>query len=596
MMNNLNIRNFSIIAHIDHGKSTLADRFIEICKKLKKNEIREQMLDSMDIEREKGITIKAQCLTLSYNLNGNIYTLNLIDTPGHTDFSYEVSRSLEACEGAILLVDISKGVQAQTLSNYYKALEKNLELILVMNKVDILIPNVEKIKNSISNVFKKYDFLEISAKTGYGVNQLIEKIITNIPPPGGSNSNILEALIIDSWFDNYLGVICIVKVKNGFLEKNNQVLMVSNNKVYKIDKLGIFIPEKFYKNSLYSGEIGFIVLGCKNLNEINVGDTITSYPNKLNKEFIKIKKAQPKIFANIFPLSPEKFFNLRENLSKLSLNDSSLEFIQQKSSIFGFGFKCGFLGLLHLDITKERLEREYDTKIIITPPNVVFKVIFKDKTEKYISSPSEIIDINKLEVQEPIVLLTIFTSYEYIGKVTQLCEKKRGVQKEIIYDKDKIIIVYYIPMSEVIFNFFNELQTLTHGLSSMDYSFYKYQKTDVVKLNILVNDKKIDILEFIVYRDEAYKKGKELVDKLKNIIPSQLFEIRIQASLDNRIIARANVRALRKNVLDKCYGGDISRKKKLLKKQKIGKKRLKNSGDVKLPMDIFTKIIDIKKD
>lgn len=595
MINNSNIRNFSIIAHIDHGKSTLADRFIEICKNLKKNEIKNQMLDSMDIEREKGITIKAQCLTLNYNLNGISYILNLIDTPGHTDFSYEVSRSLEASEGAVLLIDITKGVQAQTLSNYYKALEKKLKLILVINKVDIIIPNSDKIKSNIANIFNKYDFLEISAKTGFGVKTLIEKIINEIPCPDGNKDNIFEAIIIDSWFDNYLGVTCIVKIKNGVVKKNDQVLTISNDRIYKIDKIGIFIPEKIYRDSLSSGEIGFVTIGCKNLNEIKVGDTITSYPNKLNKKIYQINKVQPKIFANIFPSSSEKFFNLKEGLAKLSLNDSSLEYTQQKSSIFGFGFKCGFLGLLHLDITKERLEREYDIKTIITPPNVVLKII-KDKTEKYISSPSEIIDIDKLEIQEPIVLLTILTDFKYIGKVTQLCEKKRGRQKDIVYDKEKVIIRYFIPMNEIIFNFFNDLQTLTNGLSSMDYAFDKYEKTDVVKLYILINDKKIDILEFIVYRNEAYQKGKDIIEKLKNIIPRQLFEIRIQASLEKRIIARTTIKALRKNVLDKCYGGDISRKKKLLKKQKIGKKKLKHLNDIKLPIELFSKIIDIKKE
>lgn len=596
MINNTNIRNFSIIAHIDHGKSTLADRFIEICKKLKRNEFRNQMLDSMDIEREKGITIKAQCLTLNYNLNGVFYTLNLIDTPGHIDFSYEVSRSLEACDGVVLLVDITKGVQAQTLSNYHKALEKKLKIILVINKIDVVIPNSDIIKIEILNNFKECDYLEISAKTGYGVKELIEKIIVALPSPSGSIRNVLDILIIDSWFDNYLGVICVIKINDGVVRKNDKVVTVSNNKSYKIDNLGVFVPERVYKDFLFSGEIGFIILGCKNLNEIEVGDTITSFPSKLNKNIKKIDKISPKIFANIFPSSSEKFFNLKESLAKLSLNDSSLCYIQQNSSIFGFGFRCGFLGLLHLDITKERLEREYGLKIIITPPNVIFKVIFKDKSEKYISSPSELIDSDKFEIHEPIALLTILTEVRYIGYITKLCEKKRGLQKDIIYNNEKVIIKYYIPMSEIIFNFFNELQSLTKGLSSMDYCFEKYKKADVTKLYILINNKKVDILEFIVYKDQAYQRGRDLVEKLKKIIPRQLFEIKIQASLDKRIIARATIKALRKNVLDKCYGGDISRKKKLLKKQKIGKKKMVQSGDVKLPINLFSKIIDINKE
>jgi len=593
-MHNKNIRNFAIIAHIDHGKSTLADRFIEICQNLKKNEIKNQMLDSMDLEREKGITIKSQCLTLNYKLNDENYTLNLIDTPGHSDFSYEVSRALEACDGVILLIDATQGIEAQTLSNYQKALEKNLYTIIALNKIDLNIPDITKIKNDITTILNEKNIIEISAKTGYGVKNLIKTLITKIPKPNGSQDDKLEVLIIDSWFNNYLGVTCLINVKNGIIQKNDKIITISTNKIHKISQLGIFNPKKIYKNSLSSGEIGFITLGCKNINEIQVGDTITLHSNPLTKQITKLKKITPRIFANIFPLTTEKFGNLKDALEKLSLNDSSIEYSPQKSNIFGFGFKCGFLGLLHLDITKERLEREYNLKTIITPPNVVFKIIKKDNTEKYINTPSELDNIHNLkEIQEPIALVTILVPPEYIGKIITLCNEKKGIQITLNYHKTKTTIIYHIPLNEIIFNFFDKLQTTSNGLASMDYKLITYTKSNLTKLNILINDKRIDMLEFIIHKDESYKKGKELIDKLKNIIPKQLFEIKIQAAIENKIIARTTIKALKKDVLSKCYGGDITRKKKLLKKQKIGKKRLKKNSNIDIPKNIFAKIIDI---
>lgn len=594
-MTKTNIRNFSIIAHIDHGKSTLADRFIELCKKLKKEEMKNQMLDSMDIERERGITIKAQCLTLNYKFKDKNYILNLIDTPGHNDFSYEVLRSLEACEGVILLVDITKGIQAQTISNYERAKEKNLKIILALNKIDIPMDNLDIIKNNIKNTLNINECIEISAKTGEGIENLIENIIIKIPEPKGSIDNIFEAIIIDSWFDSYMGVICIIKIKNGSVKKNDKIVTVSKNKQYKIDKLGIFVPDKLFKENLINGEIGFITFGCKNIKDIDVGDTITPYPNKLKNDLIKIKKIQPKIFANLFTSDISKFDNFKKALDKLSLNDSSIEYSIQKSLLFGHGFRCGFLGLLHLEITKERLEREYDLKIIITPPSVIFKIIKKDNAIIYINNPSEIPKDNEIkEIQEPIVLVTILSQKEYIGKIIELCTDKKGLQKEIIFNNDKIIIKYDIPLNELISNFFDKLQTISNGLASMDYIFIEYRKANLTKMSILINNKTLDILDQIIYKNEAYKKGKELTEKLINIVPKQLFEIKIQAVINGKIIAKSNLKALRKNVLAKCYGGDISRKKKLIKKQKLGKKKLKNLNEMNLSKITLTKIIDME--
>ena len=593
-----NIRNFSIIAHIDHGKSTLADRFIEICKNLKKNKIKNQTLDSMDLEREKGITIKSQCLTLNYTLNKNVYTLNLIDTPGHNDFSYEVSRALEACDGVILLIDATQGIEAQTLSNYNKAIEKKLTVITAINKIDLNRSNIKQLKENIHSTIKmKYKkIIEISAKTGEGIETLIKTIIKEIPQPSGKKNEKLEAIIIDSWFNNYLGITCLISIKKGIIKKNDVITLLSTKKIYTVKNIGIFKPEKIQKTLLIAGEIGFITTGCKNSNEIKVGDLITLSSDPILKKSQKIFKLKPRVFACIYPSITNEFEILNQALSKLSLNDSSLIYTTQKSNVLGFGFKCGFLGLLHLEITQERLEREYNIQIIITPPNVTFKIIQKNDEEIYINTPSDMPNNNIIkEIQEPIALVTILAPKKYIGNIIILCNEKRGIQNEIKYKNEQTIIKYYIPINELIFNFFNKLQSISNGFASFDYEFYKYIKANLKKLNIRINDKKIDALEFIIHKTQCYKKGKELIEKLGKIIPKQMFEIKIQATMEKKILAKKVIKAIKKNVLAKCYGGDISRKKKLLKKQKIGKKRLKNIGNIEIPQNAFLSIMNIEK-
>ncbi len=592
------IRNFSIIAHIDHGKSTLADRFIEICKKIKKNNIKNQTLDSMDLERERGITIKAQCLTLNYKYNEKNYTLNLIDTPGHSDFSHEVSRALMACDGVVLLIDITQGIEAQTISNYNKALKNKLHIITALNKIDLNHIGLDKIKKNIKLTLglKNEKILELSAKNGIGVENLIETIIKDIPEPKGNKSKNLEAIIIDSWFNNYFGVTCLISVKNGIIRKNDKIITLIAKKTYYVNEIGIFNPKKEYKNILHAGQIGFAVIGCKNSKEIKVGDTITLFSDPISKKNKSLNNVKPKIYASIYPASSNYFLNLKSALSKLSLNDSSLQYSIQKSSIFGFGFKCGFLGLLHLEITQERLEREYKLQVIMTPPNVMFKLILKNKTEIYIKTPSDMPPLNKIkEIQEPISLMKIITPEKYIGKIITLCNNSRGIQEKINFKDQQVTITYKVPMNEIIYNFFTNLQTLSNGLASLDYTFLEYKNADLVKLNILVNEKQIDALEFIIHKSESYKKGKEIIERMKNIIPKQMFEIKIQAALGKKVIAKTTIKALKKNVLSKCYGGDISRKKKLLKKQKIGKKRLKKIGNINIPQDAFLSIMNINK-
>lgn len=593
-----NIRNFAIIAHIDHGKSTLADRFIELCKNISRDKIKSQTLDTMDLEREKGITIKAQCLTLKYKLDEQEYTLNLIDTPGHIDFSYEVSRALAACDGVILLIDITQGIEAQTLSHYTNALNENLEIIVALNKIDIKNHNILQLKNEIENTLNidQDTFIEISAKTGYGVKNLITSIIKNIPAPKGHNDNKLKALIIDSWFNTYVGITCIINIKDGIISKNDKIIVMSTNKIYKVHDLGIFVPEKKTKNFLKTGETGFIIIGSKELNEIRTGDTITLFSDPALSPLSGLKTIQPKIFATIYPSSSDQFEDLKIALSKLILNDSSLTYTLQQSNIFGFGFKCGFLGLLHMEITQERLEREYNLSIIITPPNVMYKLILKDNSEKYINTVSDIPQSNLIkELQEPIALVTILAPNTYTSDVITLCNEARGSQKKIDYKTTNVLINYEIPMSELIFNFFPKLQTISNGFASFDYVFLKYQKSDLTKVNILINDKKIDALEFILHKNDSYQKSKAIIHKMEKIIPQQLFEIKIQAAIEKKIIAKTTIKALKKNVLSKCYGGDISRKKKLLKKQKEGKKRLKKIGNVEIPQNAFLSIMNIEK-
>lgn len=593
-----NIRNFAIIAHIDHGKSTLADRFIEICKNISRDKIKNQTLDTMDLEREKGITIKAQCLTLKYNLENVDYTLNLIDTPGHIDFCYEVSRALAACEGVVLLIDSTQGIEAQTLSHYHQALNEKLKIIIALNKIDIKNNNITQLKNEIENTLNinKNTFLEISAKTGQGVKDLIKSIIINIPPPQGNKNTELKALIIDSWFNTYVGITCIINIKNGIINKNDKITIMSTNKTYKVHNLGIFVPEKEFKNFLSTGETGFIIIGTKELNDIKTGDTITLTSHPANNPLPGLKTIKPKIFATIYPSNSDMFEDLKIALSKLILNDSSLVYTLQQSNIFGFGFKCGFLGLLHMEITQERLEREYNLSIIITPPTVMYKLILKDNTEKYINTVSDIPKTMFIkEIHEPIAYVAIFAPNVYTNEIITLCNEARGTQKTINYKTTHIAINYEIPMSELIFNFFPKLQTISNGFASFDYTFLKYQKSDLIKINILINDKKIDALEFIVHKNDSYQKSKIIINKMEKIIPQQLFEIKIQATIEKKVIAKTIIKALKKNVLSKCYGGDISRKKKLLKKQKEGKKRLKKIGNVEIPQNAFLSIMNIEK-
>lgn len=595
MINILNIRNFSIIAHINHGKSTLADRFLEICKnfKLKKNE--SQCLDSMDLEKEKGITIKAQCLTLNYKYGNENYILNLIDTPGHIDFSFEVNRSLSVCDGVILLIDVSKGIQAQTITNYNKALDKKLKVIFVLNKIDLSVDK-ESLKQDIKAVFKIENFIEISAKTGYGVSDLIESIINNIPCPKVlNNKSGFSAYIFDSFFDNYSGMTCLIKVICGSISKNDKFILSFSLTSYKINNLGIFSPEKIFKDKLYSGEIGFVVFSCKNISEIKVGTYINSdnyFFENTEDSYVNV----PKIYANIYPINFDKFDFLKNSFFKLALNDSSLIFSIYKSQLFGFGFKCGFLGILHLEITKERLEREYGVSVIVTPPNITFKVVDIKNKEFYISSPADLNNIKNIKnIYEQLAIINIISPVSYLGKIIQLCVDARGLKDEVVYVNDKVYIKYKIPFNEIIFNFFNKLQILTNGFASFDYILGDYVVSDLIKLDILINEKKVDALEFIVHKTKVKFFSNDLLEKIKNIIPRQLFDVKIQASVNNKIIGKVVIKAIRKNVLSKCYGGDITRKKKLLEKQKIGKKKLKRIGNVDIPSDAFIRIMDWSK-
>ncbi|HFL8824324.1 MAG TPA: translation elongation factor 4 [Candidatus Azoamicus sp. OHIO1] len=591
------IRNFSIIAHIDHGKSTLADRFIEICNKLEKEKLN-LILDSMELEKEKGITIKSQCITLNYEFEGNIYTLNLIDTPGHMDFTYEVSRAISACEGAILLIDASQGIEAQTIANYNKAIAKNLKIITVLNKIDLIQADPNLIENEIRTILNidTNEIPRISAKNGTGVKDLIETIIKTIPHPSGNLNNKLQALIIDSWFNNYLGIIALIKIENGILNKNDKIIIMSTNKIHKVIELGIFNLKKEYKDKLNTGEVGFIVTGSKDTENFPIGDTITLQANPSTLPLTSFQKIKPNIFAGIFTIEPDNFEFLKVALAKLRLNDSSLEYTIQNSNVFGFGFRCGFLGPLHMEIITERLEREYNLKTITTPPSVMFKITLKNGTIKYIDNPNQLPELNLISnILEPIADVNIVTPEKYLGSVIKLCISNRGVQNNIMYTSNQISVKYKIPINEIIFSFCNKLKTISQGFASMEYSFCEFKKADLIKLSILVNKKKIDALEFIIHRNDSYKKGKDIIEILKEIIPKHMFDVTIQAAIENKIIARAVIKALRKNVTAKCYGGDITRKKKLLKKQSLGKKRMKNTGNVEIPQKAFLAILDAGK-
>ncbi|QJC34472.1 elongation factor 4 [Enterobacteriaceae endosymbiont of Donacia crassipes] len=594
-----NIRNFSIIAHIDHGKSTFADRLIEICGGLSTREMTSQVLDSMVLEKERGITIKAQSVTLKYkSQNNNIYKLNFIDTPGHVDFSYEVSRSLAACEGALLLIDASQGIEAQTISNCKTAMDMGLKVLPVINKIDILSVDIEKIKNDIQEItrIKSVNFLKCSAKTGLGVKEVIENIVKKIPPPIGNIKKKLQALIIDSWFDNYLGIIALVCIKNGQILKGMKVIILNTKKKYCIEKIGIFTPKKINLNVLKCGDVGWIVLGIKNITEVPVGATITSYINPSSKKLSGFKKSVPKVFAGLFPIISDEYTIFSNALKKLSLNDSSLFFEPENSEILGYGYRCGFLGLLHMEIIQQRLLNEYNIDIITTIPTVKYQIKMVDNNILYIDNPSKFPNSFLIkEIREPILKCKIFSPIKYIGKIIKLCISKYGIQKNIIYHNNNVILIYEIPMIGIIINFFDKLKSITKGYGSLNYSFLKFKKSDLVCINILINKKYIDALTTITYKSQIYSYSRFLIEKLKILIPRQQFNITIQAAVGKKIISSASIKQLRKNVIAKCYGGDVSRKKKLIQKQKEGKKRMKNFGNIKLPSSIFLNILKITK-
>ncbi len=591
------IRNFSIIAHIDHGKSTLADRFIQICGGLEDREMTEQVLDSMDIERERGITIKAQSVMLNYAAeNGEIYQLNFIDTPGHVDFSYEVSRSLAACEGALLVVDAAQGVEAQTVANCYTAIEQGLEVVPVLNKVDLPAADPEGVKHEIEEIIgiPADEALEISAKTGLGVKQVLEQIIAKIPPPTGDVDAPLQALIIDSWFDNYLGVVSLVRVVNGTLSKRQRITVMSTGKTYQVDQVGVFTPKRQTKESLHAGEVGFLVAGIKDIFGAPVGDTITSADHPCSQPLPGFQKVQPKVFAGLYPVSSEEYENLREALYKLRLNDAALQFEPETSTALGFGFRCGFLGMLHMEIVQERLEREYELDLISTAPTVVYEVLTTEGEVIAVDNPAELPPSNQIEaVREPIIEANILAPQEYLGGVIGLCIEKRGVQKNLQFLGSQVALTFELPLSEVVLDFFDRLKSVSRGFASFDYEFKRFQAAPLVKLDILINGERVDALSLIVHKDMAQARGRELVEKMQELIPRQMFEVAIQAAIGSKIIARSTVKALRKNVTAKCYGGDITRKKKLLEKQKAGKKRMKQVGKVEIPQEAFLAVLKV---
>ena len=591
------IRNFSIIAHIDHGKSTLADRIIQLCGGLSAREMESQVLDSMDIERERGITIKAQTAALSYRArDGQIYNLNLIDTPGHVDFSYEVSRSLAACEGGLLVVDASQGVEAQTVANCYTALEQGVEVVPVLNKMDLPQANPDGAKQEIEDVIgiDATDAIPCSAKTGMGVEDILEAVITRIPAPKGDRDAPLKALIIDSWFDNYVGVVMLVRVVDGSLKPKDKIMFMSTGVQQLCEQVGVFTPKSQQRDTLSAGQVGFIIAGIKELKSAKVGDTITLANRKAEQPLAGFKEIKPQVFAGLYPVESNEYDQLRESLEKLRLNDASLQFEPEVSQALGFGFRCGFLGLLHMEIVQERLEREFDMNLITTAPTVVYEVLMKDGTVEQISNPSRLPDLSKVEeVREPIIKAIIFLPQEYVGSVITLCNQKRGAQVDMLYHGRQVQLIYDMPMNEVVMDFFDKLKSVSRGYASLDYEFKEYRAADLVKLDVLVSSEKVDALSIIVHRANSQYRGRELVAKLRELIPRQMFDVAIQAAIGSNIVARETIKALRKNVLAKCYGGDITRKKKLLEKQKAGKKRMKQVGSVEIPQEAFLAILQV---
>ncbi|HTM59546.1 MAG TPA: translation elongation factor 4 [Burkholderiales bacterium] len=589
------IRNFSIIAHIDHGKSTLADRFIQMCGGLAEREMAEQVLDSMDLERERGITIKAQTAALEYKAkNGEQYLLNLIDTPGHVDFSYEDSRSLAACEGAVLVVDASQGVEAQTVANCYTAIEQGVEVIPVLNKIDLPSADPDKAIQEIEDVIgiSAQDALRASAKTGENVGAILEAVIAKVPAPEGSADAPLQALIIDSWFDNYVGVVMLVRVMEGTLKPKDRILLMSTGAAHLCEQVGVFTPKSKQKESLSAGEVGFVTAGVKGLREAKVGDTITHEKNGAAKPLPGFKEIKPQVFAGLYPVEANEYEALREALEKLHLNDASFHYEPETSQALGFGFRCGFLGLLHMDIVQERLEREYGQTLITTAPSVVYEVQLRDGTVHRIDNPSKLPSAETIEeFREPIMACKIFVPQEYVGPVITLCTEKRGTQTNLHYSARHVVISYDLPLNEVVLDFFDKLKSATRGYGSLDYEFKEYRAADMVRLDILVNGDKVDALSSMVHRSASQYRGRELVTKLRGLIPRQMFDVAVQAAIGGHIIARENVKALRKNVLAKCYGGDVTRKRKLLEKQKEGKKRMKQVGSVEIPQEAFLAVL-----
>ena len=591
------IRNFSIIAHIDHGKSTLADRIIHLCGGLSDREMEAQVLDSMDIERERGITIKAQTAALSYRArDGQVYNLNLIDTPGHVDFSYEVSRSLAACEGGLLVVDASQGVEAQTVANCYTALEQGVEVVPVLNKMDLPQANPDGAKQEIEDVIgiDASDAIPCSAKTGMGVEDILEAVIARIPPPKGDPEEPLKALIIDSWFDNYVGVVMLVRVVDGMLKPKDKILFMSNGSQHLCEQVGVFTPKSQSRDSISAGQVGFIIAGIKELKSAKVGDTITLAGRPAAEPLAGFKEIKPQVFAGLYPVESNEYDQLRESLEKLRLNDASLQFEPEVSQALGFGFRCGFLGLLHMEIVQERLEREFNMNLITTAPTVVYEVLMKDGTVQQIENPSKLPDLSKVEeVREPIITATIFLPQDYVGPVITLCNQKRGVQVDMRYHGRQVQLIYDMPMNEVVMDFFDKLKSVSRGYASLDYDFKEYRAADLVKLDVLVSSEKVDALSIIVHRASSQYRGRELVSRLRELIPRQMFDVAVQAAIGSHIIARETIKALRKNVLAKCYGGDITRKKKLLEKQKEGKKRMKQVGNVEIPQEAFLAVLRV---
>jgi GTP-binding protein LepA len=591
------IRNFSIIAHIDHGKSTLADRIIQLCGGLSDREMEAQVLDSMDLERERGITIKAQTAALSYKArDGHVYNLNLIDTPGHVDFSYEVSRSLSACEGALLVVDAAQGVEAQTVANCYTALDLGVEVVPVLNKIDLPSANPDNAIEEIEDVIgiDAHDAVRCSAKTGMGVEDVIESIIAKVSPPKGDPAAPLQALIIDSWYDNYVGVVMLVRIVNGTLKPKDKILFMATGAQHLTENIGVFSPKSVPREELSAGQVGFIIAGIKELKDAKVGDTVTLQNNPAASALPGFKEVQPQVFAGLFPVESNQYDALRDSLEKLKLNDASLQYAPEVSQALGFGFRCGFLGLLHMEIVQERLEREFDMDLITTAPTVIYEVVMRDGSILLVDNPSKMPDVSKIEeIREPIVTVNLYMPQEYVGAVITLCTQKRGVQINMSYHGKQVLLVYEMPMAEIVIDFFDKLKSVSRGYASMDYEFKEYRSADVVKVDILINGEKVDALAIIVHRANSQYRGRAVAAKMRELIPRQMFDVAIQAAIGANIISRENVKALRKNVLAKCYGGDISRKRKLLEKQKAGKKRMKQVGSVEIPQEAFLSILRI---